>query len=186
MDILVSLSCSTSLAVFYGASAFNADISKWNTGAVTNMGGSKFNLYPSLFVTSPCCVFFDMTTSVSLNQFSHVSVLWFLVLLLSSWIIVSLSFLLHPLWQCFITQLCSIQIFQNGVRVLWQGCITVSVISLRFLFHASVLCFYFERQLEFHLVNSHTFFSFVFGLVLLLSLWVVLSFFLVAPSCSVH
>jgi len=132
--------------------------------------------------------FFNMTTRVSLNQFSHVfcSLVFGLVLLLSSSIIVSLFFLLHPLWQCSKTRLCSIQIFQNGVRVLWQGCITVSVISLRFLFHASVLCFYFERQLEFHLVNSHTFFSFVFGLVLLLSLWVVLSFFLVAPSCSVH
>ena len=31
-------------AVFYRASAFNQDVSKWNTGAVTNMDMSKCNL----------------------------------------------------------------------------------------------------------------------------------------------
>ena len=31
----------TSLAVFMFASAFNQDVSKWNTGAVTTMYGSK-------------------------------------------------------------------------------------------------------------------------------------------------
>ena len=30
-----------SLAVFYAASVFNQDVSKWNTGAVTNMLASK-------------------------------------------------------------------------------------------------------------------------------------------------
>ena len=33
-----------SLAVFYAASAFNRDVSKWNTSAVTNMGYSKRSL----------------------------------------------------------------------------------------------------------------------------------------------
>jgi surface protein len=36
------------LAVFYGASAFNSDVSKWNTGAVTDMDTSKYTLSPSL------------------------------------------------------------------------------------------------------------------------------------------
>ena len=37
-----------SLAVFWGASAFNQDVSKWNTGAVTTMQNSKCTLSPSL------------------------------------------------------------------------------------------------------------------------------------------
>jgi len=32
------------LAVFYGASAFNQDVSTWNTGAVTDMQQSKCTL----------------------------------------------------------------------------------------------------------------------------------------------
>ena len=35
------LCCTLSLAVFYYASAFNQDVSKWNTGAVTSMELSK-------------------------------------------------------------------------------------------------------------------------------------------------
>ena len=38
----------SSLAVFASASAFNSDVSKWNTGAVTNMRSSKCTLSPSL------------------------------------------------------------------------------------------------------------------------------------------
>ena len=37
------------LAVFASTSAFNSDLSKWNTGAVTNMYGSKCTLSPSLW-----------------------------------------------------------------------------------------------------------------------------------------
>ena len=37
-----------SLAVFMDASVFNQDVSKWNTGAVTNMGSSKCTLSLSL------------------------------------------------------------------------------------------------------------------------------------------
>ena len=37
------------LAVFNGASAFNQDVSKWNTGAVTSMAGSKCTVSPSLW-----------------------------------------------------------------------------------------------------------------------------------------
>ena len=36
------------LAVFYGASAFNQDVSTWNTGAVTRMDYSKCTLSLSL------------------------------------------------------------------------------------------------------------------------------------------
>ena len=37
-----------SLAVFYLASAFNQNVSKWNTSAVTSMEYSKCTLSPSL------------------------------------------------------------------------------------------------------------------------------------------
>ena len=48
------------LAVFDRASVFNQDVSKWNTGAVTNMGNSKciLSLSLSLWPRLPlCCVF---------------------------------------------------------------------------------------------------------------------------------
>jgi surface protein len=37
------------LAVFANAHAFNQDVSKWSTGAVTTMHGSKCTLSPSLW-----------------------------------------------------------------------------------------------------------------------------------------
>ena len=47
-----------SLAVFARARAFNQDVSKWNTGAVTNMYMSTCYLSPSLWPHSfRCCVF---------------------------------------------------------------------------------------------------------------------------------
>jgi surface protein len=48
-----------SLAVFYVASKFNQDVSKWNTGAVTNMWASKCTLSPSL-ATPSAVVFFNI------------------------------------------------------------------------------------------------------------------------------
>ena len=54
-------------AVFYSASAFNQDVSKWNTGAVTTMGYSKCTLslcghgafrcgvLLNIYDNSPCC-----------------------------------------------------------------------------------------------------------------------------------
>ncbi len=42
-----------SVAVFAYASAFNQDVSKWNTGAVTTMNGSKCTLSPSLWPRLP-------------------------------------------------------------------------------------------------------------------------------------
>ena len=41
------------LAVFHTASAFNQDVSKWNTGAVTRMDWSKCTLSPSLWPRLP-------------------------------------------------------------------------------------------------------------------------------------
>jgi surface protein len=49
-----TLSLSLSLAVFAYAGAFNQDVSKWDTGAVTHMNGSKCTLSPlSLSVATP-------------------------------------------------------------------------------------------------------------------------------------
>ena len=42
-----------SLAVFAYAKKFNQDVSKWNTGAVTNMDNSKCTLSPSLWPRLP-------------------------------------------------------------------------------------------------------------------------------------
>ena len=64
-----------SLAVFRGArgrpTVFNQDVSKWNTGAVTNMGYSKCTLSPSLWPRLPLMCFLNTTTRVSSEQFSH-------------------------------------------------------------------------------------------------------------------
>jgi surface protein len=47
-----------SLVVFNSASAFNQDVSKWNTGAVTTMLNSKCTLPPPLCGHAfRCCVF---------------------------------------------------------------------------------------------------------------------------------
>ena len=43
--------CFTGYIVFYSARAFNADISKWDTGEVTNMGQSTSIFVPTFFVS---------------------------------------------------------------------------------------------------------------------------------------
>ena len=50
------------LAVFYYASAFNQDVSTWNTGVVTNMVQSKCTRSPSLWPRRLplCCVVEDI------------------------------------------------------------------------------------------------------------------------------
>ena len=50
---LLSFFVALSLAVFEFASAFNKDVSKWNTGAVTDMSRSKCTLSPSLWPRPP-------------------------------------------------------------------------------------------------------------------------------------
>ena len=63
-----------SLAVFYHASAFNQDVSKWNTGAVTTMAYSKCSLLSLSVATPSVVVYFEYTTTrvSSVSQFSHV------------------------------------------------------------------------------------------------------------------
>jgi surface protein len=73
------------LAVFYNAVDFNQDVSKWNTGAVTNMYGSKctfspFLLWPQNLVV--CWLNIYTTTRGSSGHKSHTlcSFLLFVVL----------------------------------------------------------------------------------------------------------
>ena len=62
--VTLSFVVASSLAVFLGASAFNADVSEWNTGAVTTMQSSKCTLSPPLHGYTPSVVvYFNMTTS---------------------------------------------------------------------------------------------------------------------------
>ena len=62
----------SSLAVFDGASEFNQDVSKWNTGAVTNMQQSKCTLSPLSVATPSAVVYFEYTlTRVSSDHNSH-------------------------------------------------------------------------------------------------------------------
>ena len=53
--VSLSFRCCTLLVVFWGASAFNQDLSKWNTGAVTDMYASKctLSLSPSVWPRLP-------------------------------------------------------------------------------------------------------------------------------------
>jgi surface protein len=71
-----------SLAVFYQASAFNQDVSKWNTGAVTSMSGSKCTHVLSLLlsVATPSVVeYFNVydNSSIIRSHFSHVLLIYF-------------------------------------------------------------------------------------------------------------
>jgi surface protein len=74
------------LAVFELASAFNSDVSTWNTGAVTTMSGSKCNtLSPSLWprhLPLWCVVEYYIYDNSSLigSQFSHSHTFFFLLL----------------------------------------------------------------------------------------------------------
>jgi surface protein len=69
------------IAVFRYALAFNQDVSKWNTGAVTNMDSSKCTRSPSLWPHAfRCGVFFEYTTTrVSSDHNSHTFFILFCV-----------------------------------------------------------------------------------------------------------
>ena len=60
-----------SFAVFESASVFNQDVSKWNTGAVTTIDGSKCTLSPSLWPRLPLLCFEYTTTRISSDHNSH-------------------------------------------------------------------------------------------------------------------
>ena len=69
----LSFLCGTlSLVVFESAFAFNSDVSKWNTGAVTRMDYSKCTRsFPLCGHAFRCCVFEYTTTRVSSDHNSH-------------------------------------------------------------------------------------------------------------------
>jgi surface protein len=87
--------------IFQDQDSFNADLSKWNTGAVTSMFKSKCNLSQYLCHSS-VLVFLIRQLEFHLN-----SILMFWVFL----------FLAPSLLQCFMEQLRSIKTCQNGIRV---------------------------------------------------------------------
>ena len=70
-----------SLVVFNSASAFNQDVSNWNTGAVTTMRSSKCTLSPSLWPRLPLLCFWVLYDNSSFirSQFSHVLLFYFCV-----------------------------------------------------------------------------------------------------------
>ena len=156
--------CSPSIAVFYQANAFNQDVSKWNTGAVTTMYFSKCTLSPSLWPRHPfCCWVFEIydNSRVLHDLNSHTfccfrcfCCFWngtFCCGLLSSF------FLLYPLLQCLVPHLCSIMTCQNGIRARLQVCLAVSVLSLPLCGHAiHSVVFSLIRQLENHLISILT------------------------------
>jgi surface protein len=66
------------LAVFYEAKKFNQDVSKWNTGTVTDMSYSKCTLSPSLWPRRlPFCgVYLRQLEVCRVTSLSHVFVLF--------------------------------------------------------------------------------------------------------------
>ena len=114
-----------SLAVFREASAFNQDVSKWNTGAVTNMWASKctctlsLSLWPRLPLL---CIL-----SVRQLEFHRITILTrsvlfaFVCLKRYSFLLFVVGWflffsLLPSLLQCFNPQGCSIGTCPNGIR----------------------------------------------------------------------
>ena len=92
------------LAVFYGASVFNQDVSTWNTGAVTSMASSKCVLSSFLLATALPLLWCVVEYIYDISRFvgSHVSHLLFFfvvcglardLLLLFVWWVWSFSFL---------------------------------------------------------------------------------------------
>jgi surface protein len=72
------------LAVFYEAKKFNQDVSKWNTGTVTDMSYSKCTLSPSLWPRRlPFCgVYLRQLEVCRVTSLSHVFVVVVCVVLL--------------------------------------------------------------------------------------------------------
>ena len=63
------------LAVFHSAGAFNQDVSKWNTSAVTTMKFSKYTLFPSLWprLSLLCILNIRQLSSFIVSSGSHFS-----------------------------------------------------------------------------------------------------------------
>ena len=105
-------SCGTPCIVFGNAEKFNQDVSKWNTGELTKMSGSKYTLSPSLWPHLPLLCFWIWQLEFYF-QFSHV--LYFLFL---EWSFGLSFYSLSLFCFCsvkFFTELVNlIQTFQNG------------------------------------------------------------------------
>ena len=118
-----------SLAVFNGAFVFNQDVSKWNTGAVRTMYGSKCN--PSPFVGMPSFVGFLNTTTRVSSDHNFLRVLLYFVLCFGRYLFVlvvlwlwwvGLSFFVapcHPVLQCLLPHVHSTRTCPNGRRGRW-------------------------------------------------------------------
>ena len=115
------------LAVFKSASAFNQDVSTWNTGAVTTMASSKCTLSPSLWPRFPLWCVVECIRQLEVRRVTSLTrvVLVFVcglkryLLLLFVWWVWSFSFLCCTLLflQCFMRHLCSIRMCPTGIRV---------------------------------------------------------------------
>ena len=98
--VVCSFCLAPSLAVFQTATAFNSDLSKWNTGAVANMDKSKCTLSPSVWPRLPLlCI-------LNIRQLE----LFHLITILTRYI-----FLLKCLWTAGSNGLC---VAVNGNRCL--------------------------------------------------------------------
>ena len=100
MVLLFSLFVVPLLAVFRSAVLFNSDVSKWNTGSVTTMHGSK-------------CVLVCYVFLMRQLDFHPITVLTRSVILL----LLIFFPLLRPLLQCLLTHVRSIRTCPNGTRV---------------------------------------------------------------------
>ena len=107
-----------SLAVFSSSSVFNQDVSKWKTGAVTNMEWSKCNLSPSVWPSrlahNSNFIFWILTRFVIYFVFG--------MLLCSGLFFLSLW---HAFLQCLAQQRSSTNLCRHGTcprSPVWKAC----------------------------------------------------------------
>ena len=134
--------------VFSNLNSFNADISKWNTSAVTDMAFSMSTsplLFQFVFLPSRSC------THIYPSSFSVLLCCWF-------------NHGLGILLQRFNMLLCSIQIFPNGKPVRSLTCHTVRPLHLFWyllllfpnIVFLLIFCFHFLFPLLNHLLHRHS------------------------------
>jgi surface protein len=121
--------------VFISNTAFNSDISKWNTGAVRNMNGSKFLSTDGSFVCGNCVV-------CCCSCWHHLFYLF------------NSSYLLLFV-QCSDPIQPSIRTFRHGTQGPWPLCLAVSLSSTVASFMAIVLFVVVEVVLTIFLFIHH-------------------------------
>ena len=114
--------------VFYGYNlastfgSFNADLSKWNTGAVTTMHRSKCILSLPLWPRLPllCILNIRQLECHRITLLTRFVIMflcfWNGTLFCCLWWVGLFFSLLHPLLQCFVPHLRSIRTCPNGIR----------------------------------------------------------------------